>query len=486
MELPGRPVPTTFECVEAIALREPRRTALVDGSGSRDYHAVYGELVRAIRVLNELGVGRGDRVAVGMSGLHAGVLLLVAAEALGAVTLSFVHEGDPDAQQVFVLADWVFSDFPQSVPPGTRSVTVDAAFAARLAAADATAPATLPRIALRPEEPQRISRTSGSTGQSKFMVLTRHAQEHWVAGVARAGRLTPDSRVVLVGPLVLNGQFARASASLRMGAAVLQLAPSELQAHDPTHLCALPLMLEKVLESLPPGFRPRRAIRVFTVGGAVSHDLRLRATRAFGGPVTSRYGANEVGSVCEDVDEGGTGVLGPGVDVRIVDDQGRDLPLGETGLVCIRTPALVEGYLDNPQATQSAFRNGWFHSSDRGTLVSPRVLRLAGRVDDLVNIGGIKVTAASVEAKVRELVQPRECAVLALNLDAGATTLGIALVMPGAAQDAVRRTIGEGLDVGAAIGARVVFLPQLPRMPNGKLDRLALHRLLEAPPPGGT
>jgi acyl-coenzyme A synthetase/AMP-(fatty) acid ligase len=143
-------------------------------------------------------------------------------------------------------------------------------------------------------------------------------------------------------------------------------------------------------------------------------------------------------------------------------------------------------YIGEPEASRAAFRDGWFHSGDWGTLLGPRVLRLAGRFDDLIGVGGIKMAASVVEAKVRDLVKARDCAVLAVNLDGGSTTLGIALVMDAADRDAVRRSLAQGLNFGATVGARVLFLPALPRMGNGKVDRVALHRLLETPPPGAT
>ncbi|HEY8048211.1 MAG TPA: hypothetical protein VIE63_03490, partial [Ramlibacter sp.] len=160
------------------------------------------------------------------------------------------------------------------------------------------------------------------------------------------------------------------------------------------------------------------------------------------------------------------------------------LPHGQLGMIAVRTPGMAEEYIGDPEASRNAFRDGWFHSGDWGTLVGPRVLRLAGRFDDLVNIGGVKVAAAGIEAKVRELVHPRDCAVLAINLDGGATTLGIALVMETPVRDEVRRAIAQHLEVGATVGARVLFLPALPRMGNGKIDRVAIHRLFEAPPAG--
>ncbi|HUR88639.1 MAG TPA: AMP-binding protein [Ramlibacter sp.] len=484
MQLPGRPVPTTFEYIEAIALREPQRLALVQDTQSWSYHSLYLDLVRVIRVLHELGVKRGDCVAVGTSGFQAGLLLLLASENLGAVTTAFLHENDPDAAEVFALVDWVFSDFRQKVPKGARYVAVDGAFLKRVEAVDIADSRALPRVALELDDPARISRTSGSSGRSKFMLLKRQAQEYWVRTGAENGGYRPESRLLVAGPLVMNAIFARSSACLRMGAAVMDLSRTGVAAREVTHILALPALLEETLKALPPGFAPRNRIEVQAIGGFVSPQLRERATRAFGGRLSSRYGANETAGICDDLDANGVGVVSAGVDIKVVDESGAELPHGGLGVVAVRTPGMAEEYIGEPAASKAAFRDGWFYSGDWGTLVGARVLRLAGRHDDLVNVGGIKVPAATVEAKVRELASPQDCAVLAVNLDGGATNLGIALVMDMPERDAVRSKIARGLDVGATVGARVLFLDRLPRMANGKIDRVALHALFGSPPPG--
>lgn len=487
MEFPGRPFPTTFEFIESIAVQEPRRLALVQDNQGWSYADVHLDLVRVIRVLQELGVKRDDCVAVGASGFQAGLLVLLAAENLGAITISFLHEKDADAQAVFGRAQWVFSDCAQDVKPPARFVALDADFIARLQSVDVSQAGGVPRVPREVNDVQRITRTSGSSGSSKFMALTRLVQEYWIGGVARGGAILPDSRVLVAGPLVLNGHFTRVSACLRMGAAALDLSRTGLAGHEITHVCALPAVLEQIVGSLPPGYKPSRPVQVNTAGGFVTPDLRARVARAFGGPVINRYGLNEAGSVCEDLDANGVGVISPGTDVRILDLEGKEVPFGELGVITVRTPAMADGYLDNPEASHATFRDGWFHTGDWGAVVGHRLLRLAGRHDDLVNAGGVKIPAAHVEAQVRALVNPSDCAVLAVNLDAGGTALGIAVVIDaGVSRDDVRRALGGGLKLGATVGARILFLPELPRTGNAKVDRHALHRLFESPPPGST
>jgi len=481
MQVPGRPVPTTFEYVEAIAWRDPQRLALVQEAQRWSFGALFADLVRVVRVLDRLGVRRGQRVAVGTEGLQAGLLLLIACENLGAVTTSFLPRNDPDTEALFGMVDWVISDAPQRCPSTARFQLLDGAFLAQVSAIDPRDGAACPRAALEPHEPQRISRTSGSSGRSRFMLLPRQAQEHWVRTGADNGGYRPESRLMIAGPLVMNAVFARSSACLRMGAAVLDLTRSGPQGHEITHILALPALLEELLDRLPADYVPGRRVEVGTVGGFVPPQLRARAGRVFGGRISSRYGANEVTGICDDLDAGGTGVLSAGVDVRIVDEAGNDLPLGQAGIVAVRTPGMVDGYIGDEEASRAAFRDGWFLSGDWGALVAPRVLRLDGRHDDLVNIAGVKVPAAQLEARIRELTGVGDCGVIAANLESGALSVGIALaVEEGTAQEPLLRALEEGLRLGPAVGAKVIFLGCLPRMANGKLDRIGLRRLFLA------
>jgi acyl-coenzyme A synthetase/AMP-(fatty) acid ligase len=483
MKVAGRPMPTTFECIEAIALREPDRLALVQGGQRWTYNGLYLDLLKVSVVLHDIGVKRGHRVAVGTSGLQASLLLLLAAESLGAVTTAFLPEGDPDAQAVFALVDWVISDRLQQVPAPARSVTLDAAFLERMQAADVAAVRNIARVAPGPDEPQRISRTSGSSGRSKFMLLSRQAQEWWIASCVSDARYHAATRLLVIGPLVMNGIFARCAGCLRIGAAVIDgdSFTGEPRASD---LYCLPVSLELLMRGMKHAQHP---INVLTAGAHCSADLRARSQSLFGSPLQNRYGTNETGMICEEMDSRGIGVLSAGVEARIVDDAWNDLREGETGIIAVRTPGMADGYLNDSESTAKAFRHGWFMTGDRGTLLWPRVLQLAGRSDDLVNFGGIKVPAARIEAQVRALAQPLQCAVQAVNLDAGNTGLGIAVVIaPDAARDSVRRTLAQGLQLDSTTGVRILFLDELPRMGNGKVDRLALHRLFASPPTGSS
>jgi acyl-coenzyme A synthetase/AMP-(fatty) acid ligase len=473
----SRPPPSLFETIEVVALRQPDRLCLVEGTLGWTYENFWRDLIRFTRALDAMGVRRGQRVAVSRPSFQLQLLLLIACDNLGAVSAAFVAEGDPDAPALFQLVDWVLSEKPQTCPHGVQFRLVDAAFVLQVEQIDPHGGAPCPRVVLEPHEPARLTRTSGSSGAAKFMLLSRQAQDYWIRFGAELGGYNQDTRLMAVDQLVLNIVLTRCCACLRLGGTVLALSPASVQAIHITHLWALPIQLDQLLRALPAGYVARQPVAVGTGGGHVPAQLRQRVQQVFGSPMVSRYGTNEVGVVCDALDAQGCGWLSAGVDIRIVDANGQDVPAGQTGRIGVRTPSMTDGYLNDPAATHAAFRDGWFYSGDVGALLGPRLLQLAGRQDDMLNIGGLKLAALALQNDIRQLAQVRDCAVLAVQLPHGRVVLGVALQVPAQANGRVLvEQLGGLLGAGLSQEALVLFLADLPVMPSGKLDRGDLHR----------
>ena len=103
-----------------------------------------------------------------------------------------------------------------------------------------------------------------------------------------------------------------------------------------------------------------------------------------------------------------------GVDIRIVDEDDNSLPPGEIGEIVIRGPKVCDGYLDDPEATALAFRNGWFHSGDVGRLDEDGYLTILDRLKDMIRPGGENVASSEIEAVVYELSWVHEAAVIGI------------------------------------------------------------------------
>ncbi|MBA2963933.1 MULTISPECIES: AMP-binding protein [Ramlibacter] len=473
---------TAHQCtaaqVGAVAAAEPQRLAIHDEHGPVSYGTFHHRVLRCAQRLAALGVRPGDRVAVGGPGIARQLVALLAAEGLGAVTASFGASGDAGAATVFRHVQWVLAGERQEVPAGVRLVPVDAAFLQALDQPLEGPPP--PWVETPPEAPQRMGRTSGSTGEPKILQHTRAGQEWWIDLVLGegAGVRGRGTRLLLLAPLVVGGAFPRAAACLRAGAAIVGGSHLDLAVLRPTALYGLPAHLDALLAAMPPDTRLPWRVESEVVGGVLPAWLRQRAEAVLGARPRSLYGCGEAGPVCDDMDEDGTGTLCPGADVRILDDDGHALPAGAQGTVAVRTPALVGGYLQRPQETARAFRDGWYVSNDVGQLVAPRRLRLLGRRDDLLSVGGLKIGAAVLEERLARLPSLAAAAALSVQLDGGRTTLGIAVVLrPGRSVAEAQAELEPALADVAALGIRLLTVDALPRLPGGKLDRAALLRL---------
>lgn len=471
-----RPPPNTAEYVEMWAARVPEQVALREGGEDLDYGQLNHLLRHCALELQDMGLVPGQRVAVAGPGVGLALVVLLAAEGLGLVTVSFDPDNDSDAAWLFARVDAVFAAVPQAVPAGVTFRHMDAAFVQHLWRQRAeVAPAWQ---AGGWAAPHRITRTAGSSGASKFMLLDRAAQEWQVRSGDESWpwQLDAGTRLLLLMPLLVNAGFSRVSACLRRGGTVLSGSGADIASLAPTCIVGLTVQLERLLRELPEGYRAPRSVTIAAFGAMPPPALRERLLAAFGGPFVNRYGGNEAGGLC-DLDEEGVGVLRAGVEVRILDAAGRDLPAGQEGVVAVRTPAVVAG-LELPRETAAAFRDGWFVSGDVGVLVGERKLKLLGRHDDMVNIGGIKVPAARIEAALRDQPAIAGCAVQSVQVQGGTASVGVALVCaPGATHDAATAQLRAALSTWSDLTLRVVFVDALPTTASGKVDRMRLRRL---------
>ncbi len=202
--------------------------------------------------------------------------------------------------------------------------------------------------------------------------------------------------------------------------------------------------------------------------------------------LVARYGCTETGPVANGVVVvGGVDAspvldsLYPGVTLRIVDEQLVDLPHGEVGELLVHTNGLSAGYWNDPSTTADRFseRAGerWFHTRDLGRW-TPSGLELKGRCDHRVKVRGYNVDLLDVERALRELPVVRDAAVVAMPASEGRLTLS-AFVVPSVSRTLTVGQIRTGLVralPNASVPGRFHILDVLPRLPNGKIDRVRL------------
>src|SRR5690606_31360834 len=131
------------------------------------------------------------------------------------------------------------------------------------------------------------------------------------------------------------------------------------------------------------------------------------------------------------------GQAGPLVDVRVVDDDGRDVPTGEVGEIVCGGPKVMAGYWRKPEASAAALRNGWYHTGDMGVLDELRYLTVVDRKKDMIISGGENVYSVEVESVLSTHPDVQEVAVIGVPDEKwGEAVMAIVVPRPGASPTA--------------------------------------------------
>jgi acyl transferase domain-containing protein/acyl-CoA synthetase (AMP-forming)/AMP-acid ligase II/thioesterase domain-containing protein len=250
---------------------------------------------------------------------------------------------------------------------------------------------------------------------------------------------------------------------------------SAVERHRVERLSLVPPMCEALVAF--PGARQFDLSSLKTVeisGAPVADDLLDRFESALHVRPVALYGLTEHAGVTMPSatrKPGSSGRVRPGVEARIVDADGRDLPIGEAGELLLASPVLAAGYYRDAEATARTFREGWMHTGDLARLDQDRDLYIIGRVKELIIQGGVNVYPSDVVDVITRLDGVRECAVVGIpNAFLGEEVTACVVLADGArlSEDEVLAFCRRNMDVRKA-PTNVRFLPALLRTSSGKV-----------------
>lgn len=445
-------MPNLAHVLEQRAHEVPDRIGLhtEDGRGW-----TFGELDRlasaTAHALAEHGVEAGSRVGSYLVNGPELVVVLFASWKLGAVpvTMSSLYNADELAGSVAKTAADVL-------------VTDDRGLTAALTVRDAVPvlhvggerPNDVPSLADARERQEEVLEapemgedddavilfTGGTTGEPKAVTMTHGGVERALSQLARASKggkpgpyeMTPESvspNLVAL-PLFHSGGQHSFLFAWYVGRSVVLMERFRaaevarlVQEHEIDNLFLMPTMLYDLVEHEPAlDLSPVRSVLVS--GQALDPTLRARFEHRFDVPILSNYGATELGHVAgwtaRDLREGrwkpgAAGRIYDGVEIEIRDDEGRALPTGETGEICVRT-SITRGYVDEEGdggGAQALIEDGWVHSGDVGYVDEDGVLFLVGRARDMIKCGGFQVWPSELEQVLNEHPAVADVAVVA-------------------------------------------------------------------------
>jgi acyl-CoA synthetase (AMP-forming)/AMP-acid ligase II len=268
-----------------------------------------------------------------------------------------------------------------------------------------------PSLDISDDDPFNIIYSSGTTGLPKGIVHTHGIRAAYCTGFSASYRIHPESVILHSGSLVFNGSFLTLMPAFYLGCTYI-LHPSfdarrmidTIAAEGVTHIMVVPSQIigllangdfdEKHLPSLE---------MICSVGAPLHLEHKHELARRLPGRFYELYGLTEGFVTVLDRDDfaakpGSVGIPPPLYEMRIVDDDGRDVPPGQVGEIVGRGPITMPGYYQRPDLTAVAIRDGWLHSGDLGYVDDDGFLFLVDRKKDLIISGGANVYPRDIEA----------------------------------------------------------------------------------------
>jgi fatty-acyl-CoA synthase len=484
------------------ARRSPDRCAVKFRGEDISYAAFDARIRRVAGWLVSQGIGADDVVALLMKNSAAFLEFVFAISHIGAVLLPINYRlsraevgyivGNAGARLLIAdeeLAAATGGDAPvvlldETAQSSITHIAPDAAMA--------------PPVHRKPSDLMRLMYTSGTTDRPKGVMLT-YENIYWKsADQTIALGLNAETRLLVVGPLYHVGALDLPGIAVLWHGGLLSIQrdfrPEEaLAAIEADKLNAAwfaPVMTTALLTCPSRHRYDVSSLRWAIGGGEKTPEARIRAFSelfknarhidAYG--LTETCGGDTFMEADREIEKiGSTGRAIAHVEIEIRDDEGKALPSGATGEICLRGPKITRGYWKDHEKTASAFFGDWFRSGDVGYLDDDGFLYLTDRKKDIIVSGGENIASSEVERVIYELPQVREVAVVGIADERwGEKPVAVVVLAESAALDlpALADHCRARL-AGFKVPKQLIIRDSLPRNPSGKVLKRVLRAELE-------
>ncbi|MGH6948526.1 MAG: malonate--CoA ligase [Kiloniellales bacterium] len=479
------------------------RVMELENDRSLSYGHLEAESGRIARLLVDIGVVAGDRVAVQSEKSPQAVFLYLACLRVGAVYLPlntaytaseiayFLGDAEP---KVFVCRPESEADLvPLARTAGVaRVLTLGADGAGSLTATSCGLAPLEGAVARAKDDVAALLYTSGTTGRSKGAMLTHgNLASNGLTLVGAWGFTANDCLLHALPIFHTHGLFVAIHCVLLSGSRMIFLPRFDAKTvldllPRATVMMGVPTFYTRLLAE--PKFDAGVAgkLRLFISGSAPLLEETFQHFEARTGQrILERYGMTEIGMHCSNPLKGEriAGMVGPplpGCEVRIADEEGYALPQGEIGTIEVRGPNVFSGYWRQPEKTAAEFRtDGFFITGDLGRLTDKGYVQIAGRAKDLIISGGFNVYPKEVELCIDQIPGVEESAVIGLpHPDFGEAVSAVVKCARGGSNgisvDTILAVAKRAL-ANYKVPKRIFFVEELPRNAMGKVQKNELR-----------
>jgi fatty-acyl-CoA synthase len=502
------------------ARRFPHRDGFVWGERRWSWSEIDRRVSAMSAALASAGIAKGDRVLVHSKNCNQMFESMFACFRLGAVWVPTNYRILPDDVRYLAEASGAKAFLchaeaeahAECVARAVPSLSLMASFGGASAFGEDIdvlmarhADRAVPNAAVDYDDPCWFFFTSGTTGKPKAAVLT-HGQMAFVV-TNHLCDLTPGTTEadasLVVAPLSHGAgihqlmQTARGARTVLLPAEKLDCEAvwRTVQAERITNMFTVPTILKLMSEHPAVDQCDHSSLRyVIYAGAPMYREDQKRALAKLGKVIVQYFGLGEVtGNICvlprelhhlEDepgVKIGTCGFERTGMQVSVQDDNGNELPAGETGEICVIGPAVFAGYYNNPEANAKSFRNGWFRTGDLGHMDEEGFVYITGRASDMYISGGSNIYPREIEEKILQHPSILEAAIVGVpDRDWGEVGYAICVKREGAAVNEPELLAFLSNKVARyKMPKRVFFWEALPKSGYGKITKALLRAELE-------
>lgn len=488
----------------------PNKKAVICGGESCTYAELSQKMDFWAKTLLSLGIQKGDRVALFMKNRVELVQLYFACFRIGAIAVPLntryqtpeaVYGLEQSGSRILITSSELFhivEGLNITIPSLEHIYTIDetkehSSISWNKITTDAVDPVIFPDVNII--DPAVIVYTSGSTGKPKGVIHTNDTLYQLILIRAKDCD-TVSSDIVLISTQISHmAGFTMVLFYLASGAAVVMVEEFEageyiklLNNYKPTLVGLLPTQFLEVLEH--PNAKDAdfsHARHALTAGDKVSHHLYELFRNRTGKDLMEAYGSTEAEGCFMQPKHGKIkpGTIGKpiwGIEARLIDQNGDDVPQGKTGEIFLKGKSLTTGYWNKPEETKKAFENGWFHSGDLAYRDEEGYYHFVGRIKELIIRGGSNIMPGEVENVLDDHPKVESCGVIGFPDKHYGNIVGAFIVLK---QGIDIPTVEELTDFASQrlahyeVPQKWIFVDTLPKNPVGKIDRKKLHSMSE-------